>query len=388
MSENAYICKVLMFIIVSDMNSYKELTYMVIDELKLSSDDSTFTQDHIIFLLNKYRSFILKQRYSDLRKPIPESNYQTLCLELIEVPAISGEPCEGGSYLRSKDKLPITMRIGNPRVYPIDFYQGEITYVSRDRMRYVGYNKFLQNIIYCSIAPDDYLYFKSWNPQFLYLENVKFTAIFEDASAASDYECPSEGEDVACDILDRQFPIEDSLVPPLIELVVKELRGPEYAPKDEQNDANDNLDEMNYYKKCYADMLDNEIHQSKRPGYIEFTGTINGTVGDRVKFSVTSLNSTPAPVILYIFCENNIYIIREAEQKIFRYTGESVEEMVFEMPFLSVQGADIAKAILFEGGCTLPSYEVSAKIHKAMLTALLDKMGKIEGSKVDICKIT
>ncbi len=139
---------------------------------------------------------------------------------------------------------------------------------------------------------------------------------------------------------------------------------------------------------CNADMLDNEIHQSKRPGYIEFTGTINGTVGDRVKFSVTSLNSTPAPVILYIFCENNIYIIREAEQKIFRYTGESVEEMVFEMPFLSVQGADIAKAILFEGGCTLPSYEVSAKIHKAMLSALLDKMGKIEGSKDDICKIT
>ena len=241
MSENAYICKVLMFIIVSDMNSYKELTYMVIDELKLSSDDSTFTQDHIIFLLNKYRSFILKQRYSDLRKPIPESNYQTLCLELIEVPAISGEPCEGGSYLRSKDKLPITMRIGNPRVYPIDFYQGEITYVSRDRMRYVGYNKFLQNIIYCSIAPDGYLYFKSWNPQFLYLENVKFTAIFEDASAASDYECPSEGEDVACDILDRQFPLEDSLIPVLISLVVKELSGPRDSDEDKNNDANDNL---------------------------------------------------------------------------------------------------------------------------------------------------
>lgn len=224
--------------------TWRELTYIVLDELKGTSDDFYYTEDHIIFLIKNLRAFLLKQRYSDLRKPIPESNYQTLCLELVEVPAISGEPCEGGSYLRSKDKLPITMRIGNPRVYPIDFYQGEITYVSRDRMRYVGYNKFLQNIIYCSIAPDGYLYFKSWNPQFLYLENVKFTAIFEDASVASDYECPSEEGDVACDILDRQFPIEDSLIPPLIELVVKELRGPEYAPKDEKNDANDNLDEM------------------------------------------------------------------------------------------------------------------------------------------------
>lgn len=224
--------------------TWREITYMILDELKGMSDDFTYTEDHITFLLNKYRPFLLRQRYSDLRKPIPEGNYQTLCLELIEVPAISGEPCEGGSYLRGKDKLPITMGVGNPRVYPIDFYQGEITYVSRDRMRYVGYNKFLQNIIYCSIAPDGYLYLKSWNPQFLYLGNVRFTAIFEDASAASGYECPSEGGDVACDILDRQFPIEDSLVPPLIELVVKELRGPEYAPKDERNDANDNLDEM------------------------------------------------------------------------------------------------------------------------------------------------
>ncbi len=229
------------------MNTYKELVYMCVDELKLSSDDSTFTNDHIIYLLNKYRSFILKQRYSDIKKPIPESNYQTLCLELVEVPAISGEPCEGGSYLRSKNKLPITMRVGNPRVYPIDFYQGEITYVSRDRMRYVGHNKYLQNIIYCSIAPDNYLYFKSCNPQFLYLEKVRFTAIFEDASVASSYECSNEEESL-CDIMDRQFPIEDSLVPVLIELVVKELRGPEYSPEDKVNDANDQLSEVNIKK--------------------------------------------------------------------------------------------------------------------------------------------
>lgn len=224
------------------MNTYKQLVYMVADELKLSSDDSFYTNDHILYLLNKFRAFILKQRYSDIKKSIPESNYQTLCLDLIEVPAISGEPCEGSSYLRSKDKLPITMKIGNPRVYPIDYYQGEITYINRDRMRYTGYNKYLSNIIYCSIAPDGYLYFKSCNPQFLYLEKVKFTAIFEDSVAASEFECSEEG---ICDIMNKQFPIEDSLVPYLIELVVKELREPEYSPEDKINDADDQLSEVN-----------------------------------------------------------------------------------------------------------------------------------------------
>ena len=225
--------------------TWREVIYMVLDELKGMSDDFTFTESHVAFLLGKYRSFLLKQRYyTDIKKAISESNYQTICLDLIEVPAISGEVCEGGSYLRSKDKIPVTLMIGNPRVYPVDYYQGEIAYISRDRMRYVGYNKWMKNIIYCSIAPDGYLYFKSWNPQFLYLEKVKFTAVFENAEEVSGLTCDGD-EGTACDLLDRTFPIEEALVPPLIELVVNELRKAEYAPSDENNNADDDLDEVN-----------------------------------------------------------------------------------------------------------------------------------------------
>ena len=159
-------------------------------------------------------------------------------MDLIEVPAISGEPCEGGSYLRSKEKIPYLMKIGTPMIYPIDYYQGEITYVSRERMRYVGYNKYLQNIIYASIGPDNYLYFKSSNPQYLYLEKVRMTGIFEDIVATSGLQCSDEE---TCDILDMTFPIENTLVPSLIELAVKELLSAEYRPKDEANDAKDEL---------------------------------------------------------------------------------------------------------------------------------------------------
>lgn len=226
------------------MSTYKELVYMCLDELKLYSDDALYTEEHIMFLLGKYRTFLIKQRYSDVKKQIPESNYQTICLDLIEVPAISGEPCEGGSYLRSKKKIPFLMKIGNPRVYPIDYYQGEITYVSRDRMRYVGYNKYLQNIIYASLGPDNYLYFKSFNPQFLYLEKVRITGIFEDTLAASELQCPDKNGNIVCDVLDREFPIEAALVPPMIELVVKELLGAEYRPDDKTNDAKDELSEV------------------------------------------------------------------------------------------------------------------------------------------------
>lgn len=226
------------------MSTYKELTYMVLDELKLYSDDASYTEEHVMFLLDKYRAFLLKQRYSDVKKQIPESNYQTICLDLIEVPAILGEPCEGGSYLRSKEKIPFLMKIGNPKVYPVDYYQGEITYVSRERMRYVGYNKYLKNIIYASIGPDNYLYFKSINPQYLYLEKARMTGIFEDPQAASELQCPDESGDIVCDVLDREFPIEDALIPPMIELVVKELLGAEYRPEDSNNDSSDDLSNL------------------------------------------------------------------------------------------------------------------------------------------------
>lgn len=223
------------------MATYRELVFMCLDMLKLSADDSYFTEDHCIFLLNKYRGMILKQQYKDVKKEIPESNFQTLCLDLIQVPAIAGEPCEGGTYLRSKYKIPSLMNIITPRVYTEGFYQGDITYVSRERMKYVGYNKWLSNIIYTSLGPDNYLYFKSFNPQYLYLEweKVRLTGVFEEPEKAAELECNKEKG--TCDILDMKFPLEEALVPQVIQLVVKELSGAIYKPEDSENNANDDL---------------------------------------------------------------------------------------------------------------------------------------------------
>ena len=217
---------------------------MCLDQLKVASDDSYYTIDHILFLISKIRALLLKQTYSNIKKEIPQSNYQTICLDLMQVPAITGEPCEGGTYLRSKEKVPSTMTIGTNIVYPIDFYQGtHITYVSRERMRYVGTNKWLKNIIYTSKGPDGYLYFKSSNPQFLYLKKVRMTGIFEDPDKAAELECDSNNN-LECDVLDREFPLEEGLVASVIELVIKYLSGAVYRPKDQENDANDDLSDL------------------------------------------------------------------------------------------------------------------------------------------------
>ena len=135
------------------------------------------------------------------------------------------------------------MKIGNQKVYPTDYFQGEITLVSRERLRYVGHNKYLKNIIYCAIGPDKHLYFKSQNPNHLYLKKVRMTGIFDDVEKASELQCSDNNEN-NCDILDREFPLESALVPTIIELIVKELSSTIYQPQDEENDANDNLSEV------------------------------------------------------------------------------------------------------------------------------------------------
>ena len=50
-----------------------------------------------------------------------------------------------------------------------------------------------------------------------------------------------DNEEIKCDTLDKVFPIEEALVPPLVELVVKELTGSIYKPNDENNNAKDDL---------------------------------------------------------------------------------------------------------------------------------------------------
>ena len=154
------------------------------------------------------------------------------------------------------------MKIGVQRVYPQNYYLGEITYISRDRMKYVGYNPSLQNIIYASLGPDNHIYLKSSNPQFLNLQKVSFTGIFDDAEAAALLKC-NNGE-VNCDILDMDFPLEAALVPDVISLVVKELLSAEYRPEDLQNDNQDNLSDISAFirrnmKSNFAKQMDNDL---------------------------------------------------------------------------------------------------------------------------------
>ena len=153
------------------------------------------------------------------------------------------------------------MEIGSKMLYPAVGVQfGNMTMVNMHRFKYVSINPYLRNVIYGMIAPDGYLYVKSSNDMFKYVEQINIRAIFEDPQKAALVTCNSScyadggsnNDNVRCDVMDQQFPLEDALLPVLVQAVVKDMVGAAYRPSDKKNDANDELDDIAKMIASYA----------------------------------------------------------------------------------------------------------------------------------------
>lgn len=227
------------------MSKYKDLVYYVLDQAKLMSDDSYFTEDHVIFLLNKFRAQVLKEEKEkkeanglyDENEDL-DSNSQTIDVYTSNKSQILN--MGKGPYLVSDKEIP-DMLFGYRVYLPADYFGGgEISIVSSRKFKYVGYNPYLKNIIYCTIGPDKKLYMRSPNPQFKYIEHVQLRATFEDPTEADEM---IDGLDTTDD-LECDFPMQEGLISRVIELTMRHLLGAAYRPQDMINNANDDLSDL------------------------------------------------------------------------------------------------------------------------------------------------
>ena len=233
-----------------------EIVYYCLDAIKAFSDDSYVNEDHIVFLLSKYRGYLLQQ-YHNIKKLIPDSNYQTICLTLTSTDSI---PCTNGAILKSNEEVPSLMPIGNPSIYLFNGFESEnIVFIPFTRLKAVGWNKWKKNFIYVAVGPDKHLYLSSSNPQAQYLETLRLKGLFEDFEKAFELECNEDGK--PCDEMEKDFPLEVALVPDLIARVVKDALGMAWKTSDSNNNANDDLADIATYvrqnmKKNYRDLVE------------------------------------------------------------------------------------------------------------------------------------
>ena len=247
------------------MATYGEVVYAVLDQMKEKTDDAHFTEEHAIFFASHIRNLLLERKYKNSRNqtftPMSDENLQEICLNL-EPTEMLPSGCSG-LWLHSVEKIPDTINVSNTTLSTVsDMIQSTVTFIPPERMPYVGFNKWLKNIIYASKSNDGHLYIIGNHPQFMYLEKVRMTAVFSDPRKAAELSC--EGDGNKCNILEMKFPLESALIPSCVEMTVQEMMGSRYAPEDKQNDAKDGLADVSVTQQRHPRPAENSTYKSKQ----------------------------------------------------------------------------------------------------------------------------
>ena len=217
----------------------KYIVYYCLDAIKAFSDDAVVNEEHVLYLISKYRALLLK-KYATSGKALSEVNYQTICLNLN---GFQQYRCAKGTVLKSEEQIPSMLNVSSPSILLFNGMESEnIIFVNFKRFKTAAYTKWSNKLVYSTIGEDRHLYLKSNDPQSIYLKKLKFRAIFEDFGKAQSLNC--NGETAACDVMDSELPLEAALVPELIAYIVKEILGVAYRPKDNVNNAADDMSEL------------------------------------------------------------------------------------------------------------------------------------------------
>ena len=135
-------------------------------------------------------------------------------------------------------------------------------------------------------------------------------------------------------------------------------------------------------------LLDASTHDSKRPGYHEFSGTLVGRSAASMVELQCSLQGSDRHLIL-LRSANQAALVDEvgATVKLLDAQGHW-SECTFEVPYQSQLTGRVASDLLAGRPIALTPYEVSAKLHRAVLAPLLAHFNALHGTQYDACPVT
>lgn len=124
--------------------------------------------------------------------------------------------------------------------------------------------------------------------------------------------------------------------------------------------------------------LDSSILQSKRPGYIEFTGTLRALFKDGSQISMNSIKGSAENSVLELTNGDNKIIIDELTGKYCVYVGNNlVEDGQYDLVYQSNLTNVIIEQLEYNGSCDLIDYNKSRVLHEMLLKALLEHYNSI-----------
>lgn len=132
------------------------------------------------------------------------------------------------------------------------------------------------------------------------------------------------------------------------------------------------------------------VSDSKRRGFKEVYGVIEGHSGKCNSFSINNMKGVNVPEILVILSDIGQYIIFEGMQKMIFITKDNnyeYNEKDFIMPYQSQMTKFIMEDILLRGNSRLAGYDDSSRLHLEFIKPLT-QFFKTQGMGDKLCPIT
>ena len=138
------------------------------------------------------------------------------------------------------------------------------------------------------------------------------------------------------------------------------------------------------------DALHRKIYDAKRAGFVEFNGTLNGTLGEHTfslhcakEFIPTTITLTSDILTMFID-ESNGYIRIARKENDWKWE-EMDEKIVY---FQSELTHTLVEQLTQTGHCDLPKYETAMQLHIPFIQTLLRHMEDVSGKASMLCPIT
>jgi predicted dehydrogenase len=143
-------------------------------------------------------------------------------------------------------------------------------------------------------------------------------------------------------------------------------------------------------------LLEIELHnavqiESKREGFIEFNGYLEGKLTNNNNFSISSMPGERTPNVILIETKDIIYKIDEGEQIIYELEKDTriiLDKYEFKIEPQSYLTTSLIEDILLNENCNLPTYEDSMKPHIFFIDELLKKYNNLNSFNSKILPIT
>ncbi len=210
------------------------------ERLEQYSDDSEISNLHISFLIDEARKMFIKQRYNKANKLIPTSLFQKINIDI----DLESENEFDDSFLSkdtivsSIDKIPtlIENAVINAAIKVDNGSYTDIRFIliGLDRFPYVGYNRLLPDVVYCTLGYDYKIKLKGLANRYKLLDKIRLFAIFENPEEAWRL---SDDYDSDIDYLDVEYPLDSDMTVLVNDFVLKQLRQKLQMPTDIENNA-------------------------------------------------------------------------------------------------------------------------------------------------------